>query len=241
MLEEGAILISLQKEIHQNIPLQMAAKRWSSLDSPRGCDGQDGREENHSIITTATITREGEIAWEMSARKNDAVQTLTIDQQWSNQQQPSLLKKLLRSRSPYKRYKRIQKVSLKKMITIIIIEEGASDRVGQMTTCVGISLPFCRSTVRRAGRRGREREIEREGGGGVVSSFRLYFFCSCIRWIQSRAHELSSLFGSVRPPRPARSLSPRSQLEQTRALHVTSRPLQYKQLRDAPGGLCVCM
>lgn len=26
-LEEGAVLISLRKEIHQNIPLQMAAKR----------------------------------------------------------------------------------------------------------------------------------------------------------------------------------------------------------------------
>lgn len=124
------------------------------------------------------------------------------------------------------------------MIVAIIIEEIASDRVGQMTTCVGISLLFCRSTVRRAGRR--ERERDRAKGGAPL--LRLYFFfCSSIRWIQSRAHELSSLFGSVRPPRPARSLSPCSQLERTRALHVTSRPLQYKRLRGARGGVCVCV
>lgn len=125
------------------------------------------------------------------------------------------------------------------MIVIIIII--ASDRVGQMTTCVGISFLFCRSTVRCAGRRERERARSSERGEGGSSLLSVCtFFCSCIRWIQSRAHELSSLFGSVRPPRPARSLSPRSQLERTRALHVTSRPLQYKRLRGARGGVCVC-
>lgn len=139
-------------------------------------------------------------------------------------------------------YREIAAIPKKSVVEkmVIIIGEGASDRVRQMTTCVGISL-FCRSAVRRAGRREKEREgeIERGGGGRLFPS--VLFFCSCIRWIQSRAHELSSLFGSVRPPRPARSLSPRSQLERTRALHVTSRPLQYERLRGARGGVCVCV
>lgn len=62
-LEEGAVLISLRKEIHQNIPLQMAAKKGDQASILRvGVTVRMDERKNHSIITIATTTGEGEIA-----------------------------------------------------------------------------------------------------------------------------------------------------------------------------------
>lgn len=63
------------------------------------------------------------------------------------------------------------------------------------------------------------------GRGGAVSSFSVCTFF-CIRWIQSRAHGLESMWAAQRP-RPTIL----SQLERTRAVHVTSQ-----NKREAPEG-----
>lgn len=88
-----------------------------------------------------------------------------------------------------------------------------------MTSCIGVSLLCCRALLSVA------------GGGGVVSSFSVCTFF-CIRWIQSRAHEPRSVFGPSDRPL---SLS-LSQLERTRAVHVTSRLAE--QTSEARRGRC---
>lgn len=177
----------------------------------------------------------------MSAHRSDAVQTLTIEQQYGNQEQPSLLgekKTTVESILNRKTAANPQKSVVEKKNDRgnnyrrrRVRPRRSDDKLCWYFSLLSLHCPPCRKE------RGRDRVRER----GVSLLSVCTFFCSCIRWIQSRAHELSSLFGSVRSPRPARSLSPRSQLERTRALHVTSRPLQYKQLRGTLGGVCVCV
>ena len=96
-------------------------------------------------------------------------------------------------------------------------DEG-SGCVGQMTSCIGVSLLCCRALLSVA------------GGGGVVSSFSVCtFFVS-----GGSSHGRTSLgLCLVRPTVLSLSLS---QLERTRAVHVTSRLAE--QTSEARRGRC---
>lgn len=82
---------------------------------------------------------------------------------------------------------------------------GSSVCVGQMTSCIGVALLCCRALLSVGGRR------RRRSGSFPLSLSVLFFSSSCIRWIQSRAHELRSVFGPrdvhVRPSSLCFSLS----------------------------------
>lgn len=86
--------------------------------------------------------------------------------------------------------------------------DRSSGYVGQMTSCIGVSPLCCRALLSVGWRE------------GVVSSFSVCTFF-CIRWIQSRAHGLGSVFGP-RDVHVRQSSLSRAQLERTRAVHVTS-------------------
>lgn len=61
---------------------------------------------------------------------------------------------------------------------------------GQMTSCIAASLLYCRALLSFVGG---WRWVVEGGGGGRFLFLSLLFFC--IRWIQSRAHGLGSVFG----------------------------------------------